>query len=256
VLPGERARLAFEQAAFGELFHFGKWIFISTIAGFLLKHGDRAILGRYITLSDLAFYNIAFMLASMPYNLTGTLINRVLYPLYCSRPPAESAQNRARILRARVLLTGGIFALSAPLIVFGQDLIELLYDSRYHDAGAIVVGIGFVLLFRVLTAGHDPVLLAAGESRTFAGLLVFGALLRTALMLIGADSYGIPGVIAAGLLAEVIVYPILIRLTHRFGAWDWRQDLGFALLAVAILALTLWRDPKVWDSFAALAGTG
>src|SRR6056297_1308444 len=98
VLPGERARLAFERAAFGELFHFGKWIFLSTIAGFLLKHGDRAILGRYITLSDLAYYNIAFMLASMPYNLTGTLIERVLYPLYCNTPPAESPANRAKIL--------------------------------------------------------------------------------------------------------------------------------------------------------------
>jgi O-antigen/teichoic acid export membrane protein len=45
---GARARIVHSSERLLELFHFGKWIFLSTIAGFLLKHGDRAILGKYI----------------------------------------------------------------------------------------------------------------------------------------------------------------------------------------------------------------
>ncbi len=249
VLPGGRARLRIEPAAFGELFHFGKWIFLSTIAGFLLKHGDRAILGKYITLSELAFYNIAFMLATVPYLLISALNSRVLYPLYCNRPPAESAANRAHIRKARLLLIGGTFAFSAPLVIFGQELVELLYDPRYHSAGPIAVAIGFVWLFRIVTAGYDRVLLAVGESRTFAGLLTLSAALRTGLILLGVIQFGIPGVIAAALLAELLIYPLLAKLVHRHRAWDGWQDAGFALLALAVLALTLWRNPEVWGDF-------
>jgi O-antigen/teichoic acid export membrane protein len=252
VLPGHRARLVLEREAFSELFHFGKWIFLSTIAGFLLKHGDRAILGKYITLSELAFYNIAFMFATLPFLLKATLVGRVLYPLYCNKPPAESPENRAKILRARWMLTGATFALSLPLIVFGQQLIELLYDPRYYTAGAIVSAIGFVWLFRIVTAGHEPVLLAAGESRNFAAFLATSAAIRTGLLLIGVILYGIPGAIGAALLAEFLVYPILLAFTRRFGAWDWRHDAGFALTAVAILALTLWWQPDLWHNLLAV----
>jgi len=256
VLPGKRACFLLEWAAFSELFHFGKWIFLSTIAGFLLKHGDRAILGKYITLSELAFYNIAFMLATLPYMLKVALVGRVLYPLYCNKPPAENPDNRAKILKARWMLTGSAFALSVPLIVFGQDLVELLYDPRYYTAGSIVTVVGFVWLFRILTAGHDPVLLAAGESRAFAGFLVLSAVVRTGLMLIGVIHYGIPGVIGAALLAEFLVYPVLLALTRRYRAWDWRHDAAYAIIAVAILALALWWEPELWRDLLALSGAG
>jgi O-antigen/teichoic acid export membrane protein len=252
VLPGNRMRLRLDTSAFSELFHFGKWIFLSTIAGFLLKHGDRAILGKYITLSELAFYNIAFMLATLPYMMKAALIARVLYPLYCNKPPADSLDNRAKILKARWMLTGSAFALSVPLIVFGRDLVELLYDSRYYASGPIVTAIGFVWLFRILTAGHDPVLLAAGDSRAFAGFLVLSAVIRTGLMLVGVIHYGIPGVIGAALLAEFLVYPVVLVLTRRYGAWDWRHDAAYAILAVTILALALWWDPALWRDFLAL----
>jgi O-antigen/teichoic acid export membrane protein len=255
VLPGRQARFSIERSAFGELFHFGKWIFLSTIAGFLLKNGDRAILGKYITLSELAFYNIAFMLATVPYMLKTALIGRVLFPLYCNKPPAEHPENRGKILNARLALTGSCFLLSVPLILFGQELIELLYDPRYYAAGPMMIAIGFAWLFRIMTAGHDPVLLAAGDSRTFAGFLVLSAVVRTGLMLLGAMYYGVPGVIGAAILAEIIVYPVVVALVRGYGAWDWRHDLGYAALAVAILAAALWRNPDAWGAFLALAGS-
>jgi O-antigen/teichoic acid export membrane protein len=136
--------------------------------------------------------------------------------------------------------------------VFGQQLIELLYDPRYYTAGAIVSAIGFVWLFRIVTAGHEPVLLAAGESRNFAAFLATSAAIRTGLLLIGVILYGIPGAIGAALLAEFLVYPILLAFTRRFGAWDWRHDAGFALTAVAILALTLWWQPDLWHNLLAV----
>ena len=45
-LPGHQNRLRMEPEARAEVMKFGKWIFFSTICGFLLFQGDRIILGR------------------------------------------------------------------------------------------------------------------------------------------------------------------------------------------------------------------
>jgi O-antigen/teichoic acid export membrane protein len=253
VLPGPRARIAFEKSAFLEIFHFGKWVFLSTIATFLLKHGDRAVLGKFIELSELAFYNIAFMLATLAHTLKTTLVNRVLYALYCKSMPIRDAAARNKVFRAQILLTGSAFLASTPFIVFGRDIVQLLYDPRYYDAGPMVVGIGFAWLFMIITSGHYSSLLAANRSRDFALLLVGSAAVRTVFMLFGAVHYAIPGVIVGGLLAELAVYPVLVAMIRPNGTWDWRHDVGFAVLAVLILALALWHTPDAWADFVALA---
>jgi len=104
--PGPANRFQFERSAFGELFNFGKFIFLSSICGFLINNGDRAILGKFVSLTELALYNIAFFFASVPLLLTMRLVNQVMMPLYRERPTEASAENRRDIAKARAMITG------------------------------------------------------------------------------------------------------------------------------------------------------
>lgn len=253
ILPGEKAGFAMDMPAFWEIFHFGKWIFLSTLAGFLVRHGDKAILGKYIPIGDLALYHIAMLLAMVPTTLNGALMTRILFPLYVKRPPAESSANRHKIYKVRMLLTGGTFLLSLPMVLFGTEIIEFLYDPRYYGAGPILIGLTFALLFQIITAGHGQVLLANGESMIFAALMISSALIRVGLMLVGASNYGIPGVIGGAILGELLLYPFLVWLVARRKAWSASHDLLFAALAVAAIAGALWLKPGIWPEFIALA---
>lgn len=253
ILPGRLPRIRIELAAFYELFHFGKWIFASTISSFLMTHGDRAILGKYITLSELAFYNIAFMLATIPYALSSSLAQRIIFPLYCNKPPAQNPENRVQILRARLFLTSGLLALSTPLVVFANEIVEFLYDPRYYSAGPIAFAIGIVSMVRIVTVGHPQILLATGHARNYAMLLTGNAALRTGLMLVGASHYGVSGVICAFLLSEILFYPITVFCTYRHRAMDWRQDAAFSLFVVLVIMLSWWRNPAALSDFLALA---
>jgi O-antigen/teichoic acid export membrane protein len=162
-LPGPRCRLAMEGEAFWEIFGFGKWLFVSSAAGFLIGHGDKMILGRFISLGDLALYNLAMQLVLMPMMLNRALISRILLPLIVNRPPGESVQNQANIFRARMLLSAGVFLILTPLVFFGREIIEFLYDPRYYGAGVILSGISAAWLFQIITAGHSQILLATGN---------------------------------------------------------------------------------------------
>ena len=60
-LGGRSNHFCWDAVALGELHEFGRWIFLSTIFGFLIFNGDRLVLARYLTLENLGIYNIAYL---------------------------------------------------------------------------------------------------------------------------------------------------------------------------------------------------
>ena len=130
VLSGARNRLEFEREALFALTGFGKYIFFATLASFFVQEGDRAVLGKYVTLDELALFNIGFFLASVPRLFTNAISDNVIFPLYARRPPAESERNRHKINTARLLMTASMVLTITVLALSGNWLIQFMYDIK------------------------------------------------------------------------------------------------------------------------------
>lgn len=243
-MPGIRNRPAFDRDAAWRMFSFGKWLFLSTIAGFLVNQGDRAILGKFVSLDTLAIYNIGFFLASIPILLMRHIADKVLFPLYRAKPASESSRARAQIARTRFLLTAGALSLSAVLAMAGVVTIETLYDPRYHAAGPLMVLIAVAHMPVVIAASYGPMPLAAGDSARFAFMVVVSAVLRTTAILLGVIWFGVAGVALAPLVAGLLLYPVQIAIIRRYGGWTPGQDLLFLLFAALAAGLALWLNPE------------
>ncbi len=241
-LPGRTSRLGWEWVAARDLMHFGVWLFLSTAFGFMVAQGDKAILGKYLTLEQLGLYNIGFFLASFPMLLGQTIGGRILIPLYRERPPGESAANFAKLRRMRFVLTGAIFALLAVMAFGGEWIVDLLYDPRYSTAGAILVVIAVVQIPSVIGMTYDQSALAAGDSRNYFLLTALRAIFLVTGMIVGAETYGLLGALVGQALAAIAVYPFLIWLARRHRAWDALHDLSFAVLGVTLGAMALRAD--------------
>lgn len=240
VLPGHRDRIGFEGAAARQMIGFGAYIFLATMAGFLVNQGDRAILGKFVSLEELALYNIAFFLATVPLLLSKKLIDAVVFPLYSRRPPSESAENRRKIIKARWLMTGPSLCIAIAFGAVGNWLVMLLYDARYEGAGPLMVLIAVAQLPGIITASYYHLALAAGDSRRFASIIILEALIRTAFLLVATASFGAVGAALAPLPAAFLHYPILIGLTRRYDAWEFRHDLVYFVLAGVLAAGVVW----------------
>ena len=256
-LPGPKSRMRWEHQAGRDLMHFGFWLFLSTACGFLVAQGDKAILGKYLTLEQLGLYNIGFFLASFPLLLGQTIGSKILIPLYRERPPAASAENFAKIRRMRFALTGAVFALLAVMIFAGEALVDLLYDPRYSAAGAILVLIAAAQIPVVIGMTYDQSALAAGDSRNYFGLTAARALCLVAGLILGAEWMGLVGALAGQALAGIAIYPMLIWLARRHGAWDALHDAVFAALGLGIAALALFIDRSaILDLLTLFGGAG
>jgi O-antigen/teichoic acid export membrane protein len=242
VLPGHRNRLRLEPEATRELISYGKWIFLSTVAGFAVMQSDKLVLGYFLSMEDLGRYNIGFFLASVPLMLGQALIGRLMIPIYRANPPSASPENFSRLRRVRFILTGALLLLTLPLAIMGFWLVDVLYDERYAAAGAVLVTVSLALIPQIIVLTYDQVALAQGDSRGFFTLTAIRAVFLIVMMVLAVPAYGALGAALAIALAPVLSYPLIVRLAKRHGAWDARHDIVTGAAALALAAIALWVD--------------
>ena len=242
-LPGDRNRFQWEGAAAKELITFGKWIFLSTVFWFFASQGDKAVLGKFLTLETLGIYNIGYFLASFPLLLGHNVTARVMIPVY--REQTEPA----RIARLRYGLSVGVIGLLVVMALSGPWLVDLLYDARYALSGAIIVLLAVALIPQVIGMTYDQAALAAGDSRRFFVYSAIRSSLQVGMLFIGALYAGLIGAIIGMGLAMVLSHGVLIWLARAHGVWDARHDALFAVVGLATAVAACWMH---WGAIAAL----
>lgn len=239
VLPGIPNRFMFDREVFWDLFHFGKYIFVGTAAGFLIQQGDKAILGRYVSLTDLAVYHIGWMLATVAMTFNRVFGRRILFPLYSEKRVDEQVGNRRKVAQLRYLVTGVMLTVSFVLGLSGDWLVQQLYLPAYALAGPILVLVALASMPAIVTAAYTEFLLSAGNSRGFTIVLVANAFVQMVFLLVGVQTYGLWGAIVAPPLALLLVYPLMVWIVRPYGMWDPRHDGLYMLLAAGAWAVVL-----------------
>ncbi len=246
VLKGHSNRLRIERAALGALLKYGSFIFIASLAGFFGGHGDRAVLGKFIELDELAIYGIAMTLAALPMSISHAISSRVIFPLYARRPPAESRANRRNINRARFLVTAPLLAVALGFAIIGDPLIRFLYDPRYEAAGPYLVLISLAVMPQIIAQTYPRAPLASGHSGRYAAFQCTSAAVRFGLLLLMVPSLGILGAILMIPLSTLLLYPPMLFNIHRYKVWDPLHDgLFFALGLAGVVLVYMLNEPVI-----------
>ena len=238
-LPGIRNRFRFERRAARSLFVFGSWIFLSTVATFGANQVDRLIFGKLTTMTMLGVYSIAVMLALAPTQTLSSVSNRVLFPLYTRvHHSHEDLPSMFRSARWPLLVLGG-WAI-AGLIGGGPTIIQLLYDSRYWEAGWMVQILAAGLWFGIVLGGtYGAVVLAVGRSDWTASMSFSKVFGMVAFIPLGYWLGGFPGAVGGLAMSEFVRYCIAVYGAAGLGFDERRKDLAVTI-RVAISALAGW----------------
>ncbi len=160
---GERCRFCWDKAAVHEVFHFGKWIFLSSILGFMLNQGDRVILGGLVSPEELGIYTIAFFLANALKDVISKLLISVFFPFLSDVIRNEPEKIESVYYKIRFKIDIITLFVAGLLFSIGSDIIDLLYDSRYENAGWMleilsitIASIGFMLADQLLLSYGKP----------------------------------------------------------------------------------------------------
>ena len=252
-LPGLRNRFKVEKEALKELINFGKWVFLSTVCGFLYQQIDKMMIGKYLPIDTLGVYNIGTTLSKVTWFLSALLARRLLIPIYRETPPAESRENFLKLRKMRAIATYGLLSMAAVFALSGVWLIDVLYDPRYAAAGPVVVMIAVAHMPLLIAATYDQAALALGDSRSFFVLSFSRAALTGICIWLGLEYAGLLGALWGQIFAALLVYPVVVWLARKAKAWDPAHDSFFAVVAMAIAAVAFWLNG---DAIRALGPAG
>ncbi len=147
VVPGVKNRLQWESTAFWEIFHFGKWLMLSSFVTAFYMQGDRLFFGAYETAEVIGVYSIACFLSAAVQGILLKINNIVFYPIL-SEINRENGDNILHYYYKIRKNTDAISIFFAGLLFCSAGtIIEVIYDDRYLDASWMLTILSLTLLF-------------------------------------------------------------------------------------------------------------
>lgn len=245
LIPGPNDRWAWDAASVHELIGFGKWIFLSTVLSFATNSAASLILGRFVSMTEVGVFSIAVTLAGVVGQAYEQIGSKVLFPLYAKVKTEALPQLRTRVAKIRL----SMMALFVPplwvLSVFGQQVVNLLLDHRYHDGGWILRLFASCAIPSIVT-GIGPFYLALGNSR----LMTLNSAIRLALYVASAFA-GLWWGGAHGLIVGIAAHSLGMYLVDATIQWRYRiwipalDALGLGASAAVVL-MGVWWQGAFW----------
>ena len=232
---GAKANFAWDKEAVREIFHFGKWIFGSSIFTFLSAQGDRLLLGGLISPRELGIYTIAFFLAMAFKEVIRKVMTSVFYPALSEVVRTRRSELKAIYYQMRQKLDIVVMLGVGLMATCGHLIIEFLYDDRYSNAGWMleILSLSFVFLGTTMAG---VVLMALGNSKSIMVMTAASTLFLFVSLPVAFHFWGLYGAVVAIALKSLIEIPIIFYMMKQYDLLSWFDE--FKMWPILLITYT------------------
>lgn len=242
IVPSVAGRLSWriDLGAFRQILAFSIPLGIASSTSIVITQFDKLIIGRAYDASALAVYANASR--EIPVTLIAASVTAVVMPVIV-RLLAEQRIGESVYLWGRATLIGFsvISVVAAGIFVFPQDVLTLLYSSKYSGGAVVMQAYALILLLRCTYFGM--MLTSTGRSFAVLWTSVLTLVLSVAFGLVGLRIFGFAGPAIGAFLAIAVTQFGQLLLSSYFlrvpivQIFPWRSLGGVLLLNIG-LALT------------------
>lgn len=209
LLPGIKNRFTWDREAVHDIFHFGKWVFLSSAIFLIYMQGDRMLLGQFLDAKMLGVYSIAIMISEIATGVIAKLNSTVLYPALSRVINQDRQRLREVFYRTRLALDFVIVMPISVLMVIAADVMALMYDTRYQAAGWMLQILCVRLLMVAMLSTSETCLFALGKPKYSVAQNACRAVWILAGIPLIWPTFGIVGVVWVIATTEVPVWFVL-----------------------------------------------
>jgi len=231
-LPGTANHWQWEKSAFRELFHFGKWIFISSLLSFMVSNGDRLVLGGLVSSTLLGVYMIASMIIGSVETVLMAVIGGVMYPALSEIVRERPDTLRSNYYQMHAIVAGFCYFCCGILVISGPALIGLLYDPRYAQAAWMMQILAASMMIYPLQIAIQS-FVALGMPKLQSHIVALRLVALALAMPLGFRFFGLAGALWGIVASQYVCLPITIFYSVRNRLFDLRKEL---LLLPIVLA--------------------
>lgn len=200
-----RPKIKFEKSKIKELFSFGKWIMWSTILFFFITQGDDLFVARFLGVTALAFYQLAFRIANIPTTEIAHLFSQVTFPAY-SKMQDNLPRLKESYLRVLRLVSFLSLPISGLILVLATEFTTIFLGEKWLDMVPTMQVLVLSGLVRSIANTAGSVFTAVGKPKIDTILSLIRLLVMAVLIYPLSVKWGIFGTAFAILCAIFIAY--------------------------------------------------
>lgn len=233
-----RNKLHWDIEQFKYLMSFGGWIFLSTILSFFIGSSASLILGKFISMSQLGMFTIAVSLSKIVEQIYQQIDAKILLPLLSNIKHLNIFEMRKRIFKIKLAVIGAFLPMLWVLILFGQQIIDLIFDHRYHDAGWIL-SIYALSSVPMIVSALGPFYLASGNSKLYLNLNLIKGVIYFLAIYVGWYFGGPNGIIIGMALQTFITYIVEVIAQRQYSVWFPKIDIPALIVTLLVLLVSI-----------------
>jgi O-antigen/teichoic acid export membrane protein len=202
------------RASLRRLFAFGGYHLCSNLLEAAYSRLYTVFIGRMGDARELGFYANADTVKQVPGGFIGTVLARVMLPMF-----SATASDPALLRRGVQLAIRGSMLVNVPLMLgiaaMAEPLLDLLFGPQWLPAAPILRVLCLAGLLYPVQVVNLQVLMSQGHSRLMFRLEVAKKLVGTALIIVGAG-FGVMGIAWSQVAFAALAFAINTHYTHRF----------------------------------------
>ena len=249
-LRGPSNRLAWDHGVATSILSFGGWVMLSSAVGYMTGEGNKLVIGSVLDIRLLGLFGLASTLSVVVSQAVGSMSSQVLFGAYSELFRANPSRLSQAVERARRVQIGPIWCAALVFALFGPEVVRVLYDTRYEDAGIILQILAVGTMVSVLNNSFAGVLWAMGRLGMSTAILAGQMGLQLGGIVGGFWLYGQVGALVGLAASGWLLYPFHAALYARLGVWHPRTDLpvlaASAVAATATFFFINWSRAVAW----------
>lgn len=240
-----RPVIEFKFSALKDIFSFSGNIFLFSFVNYLHRNADSMLIGRFLSVGELGFYNIAYRILLFPLQNITFVVSRASFPAY-----SRNQHNLGLVGKHYLETLETIAFITAPLMALmwalREPMIAVVLGERWLPAAVVLAWLAPVGYFQSMVSTSGSVLNAIGRSDVLRNLGFIGAPLLTLSFIIGLP-WGIEGVAAAYCIANFFwVYPVIETVLKllSYSFFDFFIIIVKPTILAVFVALLVWLFDK------------
>jgi O-antigen/teichoic acid export membrane protein len=207
------------------VFRFGFWMQLNALTALINLETDRIILGTFVSVISVGYYELGNKLAGLARLLPQTL----LAPLLPAAAAFDGRQDGKRLnsvyVRGTRYLALTTFFLAGFLIGAGAQILQVWMGRSYPYVTIVMAALLVSVAINNLTGVGTTIVRATAQPYYETYYAVVGAIINIAATLILTPIFGLMGVVAGTVIGQVCGSFYFLWLFHRLRGLDWRSTL-------------------------------
>jgi O-antigen/teichoic acid export membrane protein len=236
-------RPRFSLRAFGDLFDFSKWLFVTNMLTMVDSYLMTLLLGRTAGAAAVGTFQVANQIASLPASEVAAPVRRPIYAGY-AKVKDDMAALRTQIVSGFGFLMLLVIPMSVGLAAACELVQRLGLGAKWEDAAPIVALCAMYALFDAIGQFTHNIYLVRGEQKRFVRIMAGNIALRVTLVIVAGVYGGVLWAVAAlagtALLNAVMWFAKLLPLVGLRArepfAVVWRSFAAAGAMAVTVRA--------------------